>query len=117
MFSTMIESATDAAGNLEWTHLERRELCQPLRRRFEGAFDIWLAKFAAIAWLELDDLTLDLNNAYGPENGFIPNFDSVSSHFPRFNSVVPSRFIILAPDTDLETEIRRAFDVVNPPRA
>jgi hypothetical protein len=59
---------------------------------------------------------LDLRKALGPDDIFKADQYWIET-LPPFRNGVPPTFTILASTAELEVEIRRGFDVVNPPTA
>jgi hypothetical protein len=112
----MIGSVTDANGNLELSATELLERftshCHDTSRELTT---IWRAKFSAMTFLALNELTLDLRRAYGPDDVFLPCGDWIQT-LSSFWYGLPAKFTILAPTAELEAEVRQAFGVVNAPR-
>ncbi len=72
---------------------------------------IWMSKFFSLALLNLTHLTLDLRQAYRPDDCFIGA--EFFTTLTNFHYGLPATLVILAPTKELEDETRRAIEGTN----
>ena len=73
---------------------------------------IWWSKYLMLTFLHLRELTLDLRNAYGPDDKYLPNPIWMNT-LPRFRNGMPSTFNILARDAGLVEDAHVVLKAIN----
>lgn len=91
------------------------DLCQVSSARSEKALNYtWFRKIREVFGLQLENLILDVSDAFPPTGNFLDL--SMPSLF-KFRYGVPRRLEIIAPDEQLTDEVRRRIRIANDRKA